>query len=63
MIIFPWWTEAQKGLAGELERFADEKTPEAQELVWRRKYPYSIINEMGQRGWLGAIIPEADFTD
>ncbi|GAB6275111.1 MAG: hypothetical protein STSR0004_19760 [Peptococcaceae bacterium] len=58
MIIFPWWTEAQKGLAGELERFADEKTPEAQELVWRRKYPYSMIEEMGRRDWLGAIIPE-----
>ena len=48
MVIFPWWTEAQKELAGELEKFADEKTSKAQELVWRRKYPYPIINEMGR---------------
>ncbi len=54
----PWWNDAQRALADEAERFADELTLHAQELVWRRKYPVELIKEAGKRGWLGTIIPE-----
>lgn len=55
---FPWWNEAQKALADEVDAFSDEITPKVQELVWKREFPWEIIREVGKRGWFGAVIPE-----
>ena len=55
---FPWWNEAQRELADEVDAFSDEITPKAQELAWKREFPWEIIREVGKRGWFGAVIPE-----
>jgi alkylation response protein AidB-like acyl-CoA dehydrogenase len=55
---FPWWTDSQKKLADEVDEFADKITPQAQELVWKREYPWELVREVAKKGWFGAIIPE-----
>jgi len=55
---FPWWTDFQRKLADEVEEFADEYMPRAIEAVWTRKFPWDIIKAIGEKGWLGATIPE-----
>ena len=55
---YPWWNAKQKKLADEAEQFANENTPQGEEIAWTKKFPHDLIRQIGKRGWYGAIIPE-----
>ncbi|MHC1636270.1 MAG: acyl-CoA dehydrogenase family protein [Candidatus Methanospirareceae archaeon] len=55
---YPWWTETQKELAKQCKDFVDNSVYEAQEMVWRREFPWGLVREVAKRGWFGAIISE-----
>lgn len=55
---YPWWREAQKELAKECMNFVDKHVYKAQEMAWRREFPWELVRKIGEKGWLGAIIPE-----
>ncbi|MGQ9723236.1 MAG: acyl-CoA dehydrogenase family protein [Candidatus Jordarchaeum sp.] len=58
MQMYPWWTEEQKKFAQEIEQFATERVPRAEELFWTRTFPMEIVEEAKKRGYFGAGIPE-----
>jgi alkylation response protein AidB-like acyl-CoA dehydrogenase len=58
MQFFPWWTEEQKNFAKEIEQFATENTPLAEELFWTRTFPEEIAEKARKRGYFGAGIPK-----
>ncbi len=55
---FPWWNETQKKLADEVEAFADQYYPDAEEAAWRKQTPWKVINAVKEKGWFGALIPK-----
>lgn len=55
---FPWWTDRQKELAGEVSAFVDKIMPKARELVWKREYPWELLREIAKKGWFGVAIPQ-----
>ncbi len=58
MQFYPWWTDEQKKFAQELEEFAIENIPRAEELFWTRTFPMSIAEDAKKRGYFGAGIPK-----
>ena len=59
METYPWWNEKQKRLAEEAKKFADENIPRGEEIAWTREFPSDLVKKVGERGWFGAIIPDA----
>lgn len=58
MEYFPWWNEAQRKLADEAKKFADEVLiPLGERAAWKRQFPWEAVKEMAKRGWFGAQIP------
>ncbi len=55
---YPWWNDKQKILADEARQFANENTPRGEEIAWTKKFPADLVNQIGEKGWYGAIIPE-----
>lgn len=56
---FPWWNEAQKELANDAKRVTDEiLIPMAERCVWKKRFPWEAVREIGKRDWFGAIVPE-----
>jgi alkylation response protein AidB-like acyl-CoA dehydrogenase len=55
---FPWWTEAQKGFAFDIEKFVDERIPEAEESWWRMEFPWRLMREVASKGFFGAGVPK-----
>ena len=55
---FPWWNETQKKLADEVEAFADQYYPDAEEAAWKRQTPWKVLNAVKEKGWFGALIPK-----
>jgi len=55
---FPWWNEGQKKLAVEVEAFAEELMPRAEEAWWKREVPLDIYDQIGERGYFGVRIPK-----
>lgn len=58
MELFPWWTDEQKKFAQEIEQFATENIPRAEELFWTRTFPMEIVEDAKKRGYFGAGIPK-----
>lgn len=54
MEAFPWWTDAQKKLAGEVKEFVDGLMPRAEEAWWKREFPWDIVNKIAEKGYFGA---------
>jgi alkylation response protein AidB-like acyl-CoA dehydrogenase len=55
---FPWWNEKQRNLMDEVKVFADSNLPRGEEVSWTREYPMDLVEEVAERGWFGALIPE-----
>jgi len=58
METYPWWTDKQRKLTEEAKKFADENLPKGEEIAWTREFPADLIQEVAERGWFGAPIPE-----
>ncbi|MHA1207731.1 MAG: acyl-CoA dehydrogenase family protein [Candidatus Freyarchaeota archaeon] len=58
MEFYPWWTDEQKKFAQEIEQFATENIPKAEECFWTRTFPMEIVEEAKKRGYFGAGIPQ-----
>jgi alkylation response protein AidB-like acyl-CoA dehydrogenase len=56
---FPWWNEKQKKLAEETKKFSDQNLGHGEEITWTKRFPEDILCKVGERGWFGALIPEA----
>ncbi len=58
MEYYPWWSEAQRKLADEAKKVADEVLiPLGEKCAWKKQFPWEGVKEMGKRGWFGAQIP------
>ena len=55
---FPWWTEEQKSLAEELNRFAEEVLPRDAEARWKREFPWDIFEKIAEKGYTGVAVPK-----
>ncbi len=55
---FPWWNETRRKLADEVEAFADQYYPDAEEAAWKRQTPWKVLNAVEEKGWFGALIPK-----
>jgi alkylation response protein AidB-like acyl-CoA dehydrogenase len=55
---FSWWTDKQKNLMTDAKAFADENLPTGEEILWTRKFPKNLLNQVARKGWFGALIPE-----
>ncbi len=55
---YHWWNDKQKILADEARQFANDNTPRGEEIAWTKKFPVDLVNQIGEKGWYGAIIPE-----
>jgi len=55
---FPWWNEEQKKLSVEVEAFAEELMPRAEEAWWKREVPLDIYDQIGEKGYFGVGIPK-----
>jgi alkylation response protein AidB-like acyl-CoA dehydrogenase len=53
---FPWWTEEQKKLAGDVKEFVDELMPRAEEASWKKEFPWDIVDRIAEKGYFGAGI-------
>jgi alkylation response protein AidB-like acyl-CoA dehydrogenase len=58
METFPWWTDAQKKFALDIEKFVDEHIPEAEESWWKMEFPSALMKKVAQRGFFGAGVPK-----
>jgi alkylation response protein AidB-like acyl-CoA dehydrogenase len=58
MEAFPWWSQEQKNLALEVETFADDLMPRADEAWWRREFPSDIYEQIAQKGYFGVAVPK-----
>jgi len=58
MEFFPWWNDKQKNLMEEVKSFADENLSRGEEISWTREFPKDLVEEVAERGWFGALIPE-----
>ena len=56
---FPWWNEQHKKLAEETKKFADQNLNRGEEITWTKEFPIDVLHQVGERGWFGALIPEA----
>ncbi len=56
--VFPWWTEAQKKFAADVEKFADEHIPEAEEAWWKMEFPWDLMRKVAAKGIFGAGVPK-----
>ncbi|MDD5288903.1 MAG: acyl-CoA/acyl-ACP dehydrogenase [Dehalococcoidales bacterium] len=58
MDAYPWWNEAQKKLAKDAKKVADEiLIPMAERDAWKKEYPWDAVKVMAEQGWFGAQIP------
>lgn len=55
---FPWWTEDQKKFADEVKQFVDRMIPRDEESKWKREFPWDVFEEVGKRGYNGAMFPK-----
>ncbi len=59
MDTFPWWSEAQKKLAGDTKKFVDEVLiPVGERDSLKKRFPWDAVKIMAQKGWFGALIPK-----
>jgi alkylation response protein AidB-like acyl-CoA dehydrogenase len=56
---FPWWSEKHKKLAEEAKKFVDQNLSRGEEITWTKEFPIDVLNKVGEKGWFGALIPEA----
>jgi alkylation response protein AidB-like acyl-CoA dehydrogenase len=58
MEYMPWWTEEQKKLADDAQKFTDEVLiPLCEKSAWKMEYPWEAVRAIGKKGWMGAQIP------
>lgn len=58
MEVFPWWTDAQKKFAADVEKFVDEHIPEAEESWWKMAFPWGLMKKVAAKGFFGAGVPK-----
>jgi alkylation response protein AidB-like acyl-CoA dehydrogenase len=59
METFPWWNEAQKKLAEDAKRFADEVLiPLGERDSLMKRFPWDAVKIMAKKGWFGTLIPK-----
>ena len=55
---FPWWKDAQKKLADDASKLAEEVLiPLGERAAWKKEYPWEAVKVMAKQGWFGAQIP------
>jgi alkylation response protein AidB-like acyl-CoA dehydrogenase len=55
---FPWWSEDQKKLAGEIKKFVEEMMPQDAETRWKRQFPWDIFKKVAEKGYTGVAVPK-----
>ncbi|WXG44464.1 MAG: acyl-CoA dehydrogenase family protein [Promethearchaeati archaeon SRVP18_Atabeyarchaeia-1] len=58
METFPWWTDAQKRFAADIEKFVDEHIPEAEESWWKMEFPKELMGKVAAKGIFGVGVPK-----
>jgi alkylation response protein AidB-like acyl-CoA dehydrogenase len=56
---FGWWSPDEVALATEVNAFADSLRERNMAAMWSHDVPRDIIEELGRRGYFGAVIPQA----
>jgi alkylation response protein AidB-like acyl-CoA dehydrogenase len=56
---FPWWNDKHKKLAEETKKFSEQNLSRGEEIIWTKAFPEDVLRQVGERGWFGALIPEA----
>ncbi|MCK9276052.1 MAG: acyl-CoA/acyl-ACP dehydrogenase [Syntrophales bacterium] len=55
---YPWWTDVQRELAKDAQKFTDEVLiPIGEKAVIKKEYPWEGVKAIAKKGWLGATIP------
>lgn len=52
-----WWSDDHRELYADAARWADSLREYSQQVMWTREYPWKVVADMADRGWLGAVIP------
>lgn len=53
-----WWTESQKKLAEELEKFANKNIDDAERAYWAKEYPEKVMQRVAEHGLMGVGVPK-----
>ncbi|MBP3325580.1 MAG: acyl-CoA/acyl-ACP dehydrogenase [Coprococcus sp.] len=53
-----WWTESQKKLAEELEKFVNKNVDDAERAYWSKEYPEAVMKRVGEKGLMGVGVPK-----
>jgi alkylation response protein AidB-like acyl-CoA dehydrogenase len=55
---YPWWTDAQRELAVDAQKFTEEVLiPIGERAVMKKEFPWEAVKEIAKKGWFGATIP------
>jgi alkylation response protein AidB-like acyl-CoA dehydrogenase len=54
---YPWWNENHNKLSKQVREYVDGILDYEQALRLTRDFPWRVVKEVGQKGWLGAAIP------
>lgn len=59
MFDYPWWTDAQRELMADADKFVEEVLiPIGERCVHKRQHPREGLEAIKEKGWYGAIIPK-----
>lgn len=53
-----WWTESQKELAQELEKFVNDNIEDAEKAYWEKEYPKVVMKRIAEKGLMGVGVPQ-----
>jgi alkylation response protein AidB-like acyl-CoA dehydrogenase/DNA-binding MarR family transcriptional regulator len=53
-----WWSDKQKQVAIEVEKFVEENFAEAEAYFWKKEFPWDLVKKVAKKGYFGAGIPE-----
>jgi alkylation response protein AidB-like acyl-CoA dehydrogenase/DNA-binding MarR family transcriptional regulator len=56
---YPWWSDSQRQLMADANKFVDEVLiPLAERAIYKKEFPWEAAREVARQGWFGATIPE-----
>ncbi len=58
MLDYPWWTDTQRQLLIDAQKFTDEVLiPMGERAIAKKEFPWEGVREIAKKGWFGATIP------
>ncbi len=55
---FWWWTDDQIAFAKDVDQFVEDHIEEAEKAYWERRFPWSVMEEVGDKRYMGAGVPK-----